>query len=292
MKAEIEFTIDELNDLAQSALGPCEVLGETLKVFFPGGTEERLEIILPDILQYVDTEGKIDEVSNPDLLLKRYFLAWEEEEEKVRHSAFSPTFIEELANQLFVVPEWHYERIFPGLLHGFHGVISAIHPDDPPGKGGHRVDAFYAHQKFSSLVHEERAKKVGVSAEVSVGFFSGVDAEEISLVEENVLYKEHLYIGRGCKDLQISEVRLSEGILKEITEGQFHSPDEIVQMGWGDGMGTHVEYFCPHKRILVRESMTGRHCYRLKVDDNGWVEVTKEEPCESCEAEGNSPPEN
>ena len=80
MESIIEFTVKELEELAKSAPGPCEVLGEKLIAFFPGETEERLEIVLPNVLQYVDTEGRVDKLTHPRFVLDRYNDAWRREE--------------------------------------------------------------------------------------------------------------------------------------------------------------------------------------------------------------------
>lgn len=128
---------------------------------------------------------------------------------------------------------------------------------------------YLLHQQYNRHLSELRAEKLGEEAEVIFGFFHHGEAEEVSLfaghpeiVEELFcisVYDEpfdNLIIGYGCKDLSVT-------VVAEFDTAVDHN------WGWVDGFGEHVEYYDAASRTFYRRSMSGRTCYRLKINDNG-----------------------
>lgn len=105
---------------------------------------------------------------------------------------------------------------------------------------------------------------------------------------DGVWPQTNLVVGWGCLNLAIQ-------IVPQFGD---RNREERIEWGWADGMGQHISYFCPHKGIYVRQSMSGRTDYRLRVTPltqhsnpwaGGWqveevMEVTFRPPCDACAA--------
>lgn len=127
---------------------------------------------------------------------------------------------------------------------------------------------YQLHQEFNRRFSELRAEKLGEEAEVVFGFFHHGKAEEISLFSgypeiAEKLFRDcqnglssYLVIGYGCKDCSVTVVAAFDTSVDQ-------------DWGWRDSMGEHVEYYDAASRTFYRRSMSGRTCYRLKINDNG-----------------------
>jgi hypothetical protein len=129
---------------------------------------------------------------------------------------------------------------------------------------------YLLHQEFNRRFSERRAEKLGEKAEVIFGFFHYGDAEEVSLFAgwpeiAGELFRcngadlpSDLVIGYGCKDLSVTVIAAFDTSVSH-------------NWGWEDGFGEHVEYYDAASRTFYRRSMSGRTCYRLLIDEDGYA---------------------
>jgi len=165
--------------------------------------------------------------------------------------------LEDILNQA----KWE-RRAFVYALELGNALISRVHASS--------YQRYQLHQEFNRHLSELRAEKLGEEAEVVFGFFHYGDAEEVSLFAgwpeiAGELFRcngadlpSDLVIGYGCKDLSVTVVAAFDTSVDH-------------DWGWEDGYGEHVEYYDAASRTFYRRSMSGRTCYRLLIDEDGYA---------------------
>lgn len=154
---------------------------------------------------------------------------------------------------------------YVGALKLLHRLISSPLSRDYISES---LDRWKEHQRVAEEFATLRERS-GISPRV-FGFFEQGIAEEVSLfgncpegVSER--FETHcgvemgsVIIGWGPEDLSLI-VRVKEDFPLNIDQ----------DFGWEDWCGVHMERYSASSREYVRESMTGRTCYRLVIDDMG-----------------------
>jgi len=162
-----------------------------------------------------------------------------------------------------ILDEAHWERrAFIHALGLGNAFISQANADS--------YTRYLLHQEFNRRFSELRAKRLGEEAEVIFGFFHHGEAEQISLFADWPEIAKELFrgngiglpsdiiIGYGCKDLSFT-------VMAAFDTSVDHD------WGWEDGYGEHVEYYDAASRTFYRRSMSGRTCYRLLIDEDGYA---------------------
>lgn len=130
---------------------------------------------------------------------------------------------------------------------------------------------YLLHQKFNRYFSEIRAEKLGEEAEVVFDFFFHGEAEQVSLFSgypeiARDLFRSiggdlpnNIIIGYGCQDISVFPV------IARFNTWVDHD------WGWEDHLGEHIEYYDAATRTFYRKSMSGRTCYRLLIDEDGYA---------------------